>query len=288
MSYCLNTNCRSPHNPDNAITCAACGRPLLLADRYSPQSRIGRGGQSIAVLAKDLKRPGSPDCIIKQIPSFLVGHSASNRDLKNEAHILSGLPRHLGIPEFIDFVEANGTVYLVEEFIDGEKIEFVVGKTWGAEETETVFRDLLETLIFLHNHGVAHCAICHANLIRRKSDQRIVLVDFGEAGIFDRGLWPGAASKAPNHTAIDKTGKGLPIAPTTDFARLAWVGILGLTGIHPFLLANSETKTYSWRKFLPQKTTVPIGLGSAIDRALSPNPQDRFATAADMLAALDQ
>jgi len=66
MTYCLNSNCQKPQNPNNTNFCLNCGNKLLLKDRYYAIKPIGQGGFGKTFLAIDGDKPTKPPCVIKQ------------------------------------------------------------------------------------------------------------------------------------------------------------------------------------------------------------------------------
>ena len=60
MSYCTNTTCLSPQNPDTGNFCMSCGKQILLKQRYLPLQLIGYGGFGRTLLARDEYIPSKP------------------------------------------------------------------------------------------------------------------------------------------------------------------------------------------------------------------------------------
>ncbi|MBD2636689.1 GUN4 domain-containing protein [Limnothrix sp. FACHB-881] len=289
MSYCLNSRCTAPENDDHAANCAACGRPLRLGNRYLPQSPIGRGGFGYTFLAKDLTQPDRPPCVIKQLVGSFAQDPKARRLFTSEARLLADLGSHPQIPQFLDFVEADQTIYLMQEWIEGPTLNReALGGPWSARKVEALLRDVLPILQFVHDRGVVHRDIKPSNFIRRLSDRRMVLIDFGIAKVIDPYWWDktGTVIGSPEYIAPEQlAGKALP---ASDLYSLGVTCLRLLTGVSPFMLRDSTSDAWVWRDFLPPRVTIPPRLGTVLDRAVTRATGQRYATAADMLAALDR
>ena len=74
-------------------------------------------------------------------------------------------------------------VQIVQTFIDGQNLEqeLEVEGAFNESKIRHLLRDLLPVLQFLHENHVIHRDIKPSNIIRRGSDGKLVLVDFGTA-----------------------------------------------------------------------------------------------------------
>jgi CHASE2 domain-containing sensor protein/predicted Ser/Thr protein kinase len=156
----------------------------LLNNRYRVTQVLGSGGFSYTYLAEDSKRPGFPKCVVKHLqpaksePMFL---EVARRLFKTEAEILEILGHHNRIPQLLAYFEENQQFYLVQEFIPGHSLqeELSAGKCLEEPEVIKILKDVLEVLAFVHAHNVIHRDIKPSNLMRRETDNRIVVIDFG-------------------------------------------------------------------------------------------------------------
>jgi serine/threonine-protein kinase len=104
-----------------------------------------------------------------------------------ETEILKKLGQHNQIPQFLDSFRDRQGFYLVQELIVGEPLsaELPLGKHcnkhWSEEQCLEFVSDVLGILEFVHEQGVIHCDLKPNNLIRRASDRKLVLIDFGVA-----------------------------------------------------------------------------------------------------------
>jgi len=99
-----------------------------------------------------------------------------------EAKILQQLGQeHDKIQKIFAYLEENKEFYIVQECIYGHQLaeEILVGFPLREDQVINLLLEILEILLFVHNHNVIHQDIQPASIIRRHSDNKLVLVDFG-------------------------------------------------------------------------------------------------------------
>jgi formylglycine-generating enzyme required for sulfatase activity len=287
MSLCLNPACNKA-NPDGTKFCQSCRTVLLILDRYRAVKQIGQGGFGKTFLAQDEAKPSKPKCVIKQ---FIYNDPASlqeaQRLFEQEAVRLDDLGKHPQIPELLAHTIQQGQQYLVQEFIDGSNLQQELKQSERFSETKIkeLLLDLLPVLQFIHKGNIIHRDIKPENIIRRRSDGKLVLVDFG-------------AAKVATHTALARTGTtiGSPeyAAPEQGRGKAVFASDiygLGVTCIHlltyipPFDLFSDLEDKWIWREFL-NENAVNHDLGVVLDKMLEKALSRRFQTASDVLQAL--
>ncbi|MFN8797284.1 MAG: protein kinase domain-containing protein, partial [Pseudanabaena sp.] len=120
------------------------------------------------------------------------------RLFEQEAKRLDDLGKHPQIPELLSFTIHEGKQYLIQEFIDGETLEQELARVgaFSEQQVRDVLVEVLQILEFVHSKSVIHRDISPDNIIRRRSDKKLVLVDFG-------------AAKHATATLLAKTGTGI-------------------------------------------------------------------------------
>jgi tetratricopeptide (TPR) repeat protein len=156
----------------------------LLDGRYRVVQILSSGAFGQTYLAVDTRRPGHPQCVVKQLrpPSNTsTVLKTAYRLFKQEAEILEKLGKHPQIPFLLAYFEEGNQFYLVEEFVPGHALnrEIMAGQAWREERVITLLEEVLELLAFVHSQGVIHRDVNPSNLIRRKPDGKLVLIDFG-------------------------------------------------------------------------------------------------------------
>ena len=135
---------------------------------------IGEGSAGVVYLAWHINL--QKKVVIKKIKDHYVGHINERR----EADILKRL-HHRYLPQVYDFLELNGEVYTVIDFIDGNTMgEYIrQGVKFDESQVVTWTRQLLDALIYLHsqNPPIIHSDIKPSNIMIG-SDGNICLIDF--------------------------------------------------------------------------------------------------------------
>jgi serine/threonine protein kinase len=156
----------------------------ILTGRYQIIRILGEGGFGKTYLAKDNHLPGNPLCVVKQLKIRTINPDVlpKARELfDREARILQKLGSHPQIPKLYAFFDENNEFYLVQDYIEGLTLEKEIEEKQVLSESEVIFllQDVLSILKFVHQENVIHRDIKPANLIRRKGDNKFVLIDFG-------------------------------------------------------------------------------------------------------------
>ena len=279
----------------------------LLDYRYKIVDGLGKGGFGRTYKAEDTKRPGNPICVVKQLrPSrsdeqFLI---IARRLFETEGKILELLGRkHDQIPQLLAYFEEGGQFYLVQEYIDGQPLdkEIILGKPWEEARVVELLKEVLQVLDFVHSHGVIHRDVKPSNLMRRKSDGRIVLIDFGTVKIIGNIQ---SENLALEHQENNIVTYSVGYAPTeqiagtpqlnTDIYALGIVAIQAFTGVDPknyrrdnnsIVLVPNKSQNNGlqiWRN----QVQVSEKLADIIDRMVERESADRYKSVAEVLKIL--
>lgn len=178
----LCAKCGEP-SPREAPTCANCGAEVLLDGRYRLDALIGRGAMGITYRAT--RMADGAVVAVKELPFHRVDTLKTTELFEREATILRALA-HPSIPAWFDhFTVGTGkqlALCLVQEFIDGDTVQALFAAKRPTErEILVLMRELLETLIHLGDlrPPIVHRDIKPQNLMRRRRDGSLVLIDFG-------------------------------------------------------------------------------------------------------------
>ena len=261
-----------------------------LADRYSVERELGRGGMATVYLARDLKHHRS--VAIKVLLPELAATVGSDRFLR-EIEIAAGLD-HPHILPLYDSGEAGGLLFFVMPYVDGESLRDRLDreKQLPVEEAVRIATDLCEALSCAHERGVIHRDVKPANILLSEGHARIA--DFGIAGAVSA-----AGSERLTNTGLT-VGTPLYMSPEqvsgeaeyrSDIYALACVLYEMLAGEPPLQgptprATSARRLTETPRPVHRERPAVPEALDHVLARALRPLPADRFSTASDFGAAL--
>lgn len=173
----------------------------IVAGIYEIEQKIGAGGGGIVFLGRHIRL--DKRIVLKADKRKL---SAGTEKLRREVDLLKGLS-HTYIPQVYDFVQENGIVYTVMDYVEGESLDKLLARRQPVPQKQIVkwACQLLEALSYLHKqkpYGILHGDIKPANIMLRP-DGDICLIDFnialalGEDGAVRVGYSRGYAS--PEH-----------------------------------------------------------------------------------------
>jgi len=265
----------------------------ILAGRYKIVKVLGSGGFSETYIAEDMQRPGYPRCVVKQLkPANTQSKSLelARRLFNSEAQTLEKLGYHNQIPQLLAYFEQDNEFYLVQEYIVGHSLikELPLGK--GVTETAVIkiIRELLQILVFVHEHGVIHRDIKPSNIIRRHIDNKLVLIDFGavkelstpqdddsEKTPFTIGI--GTKGYAPSEQCFGRPQYN------SDIYAIGMIGIRALTGISPHEIDRNEYGEWQWR----DKAFVSDALAEILSKMVLDDCKQRYKSASEVLAVLN-
>ena len=278
-------------------------REKLLGGRYQIVEVLAFGGFGQTYVAKDMHRPGTPECVVKHLQpaSANSGFIQNARRLfQTEAEILEQLGNHTQIPRLLAYFEENQEFYLVQEFIQGHTLraELQPGERWSENQVYQLLQEVLGILVFVHSHGVIHRDIKPDNIIRRAEDGKIVLVDFGSVkqawtqvitapeqsnSVLAHQPSPTIAIGTPGYMPTEQ-GRGRP-QPNSDIYALGMIAIQALTGVTPTELhEESENGEIAWRHLVD----VSEAIASVLTKMVRYNFKNRYSSATEALAALKQ
>jgi eukaryotic-like serine/threonine-protein kinase len=178
---------------------------------------------------------------------------------------------------------------LIQQFIDGQDLEqeLAIAGVFDQSKIRKLLLSFLPVLDFLHKRSipVIHRDIKPANIIRRCSDDSLVLVDFGAAKQATKTMLgkTGTLIGSPEYTAPEQL-RGKPTF-ASDIYSLGVTCIHLLTQVSPFDLFDINQDAWVWRDYLINNP-VDAELGRVLDRMISNSLPQRYQSATDVLAAL--
>ena len=259
-------------------------------DRYRAVSLLGQGGFGRTFLAIDELKPSKPRCVIKQFLPEVKGKNALRKAtelFEREATRLDELGKHQQIPELLAFFNQEERKYLIQEFIDGDDLskELEEKGVFDQQKIEELLNDLLSVLDFVHQNNVIHRDIKPENIIRRKKDNKLVLVDFGAAKetIGDNtsvvGTIIGSAAYIAPEQAVGKAKFA------SDLYSLGATCLHLLTDVEPTELFDVAEGEWMWRDYL-QDNEIDYELSHVLDKLVEGATKRRFQSVSEVLGVL--
>lgn len=268
----------------------------VLAGRYELGAVLGRGGMAEVRAGWD-RRLGRAVAVKTLLPD-LAERPAIRRSFEGEARAAARLAHPNAVAVF-DVGEEAGVPFLVMEQVIGPTLEQeMAGGRLDAGRVRRLGEELLAALGAAHAAGLVHRDVKPAN---------VLMAPDGSAKVADFGIAKAVADEEGTATQMDLTATGQVLGtvaymaperlagmPATVQSDLYSVGVVlyeALAGARPFAAATPIAMV----RAIDQASPAPLpercpgldaGLIAAVERAMAKNPDDRFASAAEMSAAL--
>jgi len=250
---------------------------------------LGRGGMGEVRAARDLRL--HRDVAIKLLPPDLAGLPMVRRRFLSEARSAAKLA-HPHVVAVFDFGEDGGIPFMVMERLNGRTLADVIDD--GPMEPEATRRlgvEVLDALTAAHRAGLVHRDIKPANVLVA-GPHSWKLGDFGIAkSVTATGpdlTTAGMIVGSPAYLAPERLAGG-EATPSTDLYAVGVVLYEALVGRRS---RDSVDQLPSFVQTLPPLAQIrpglPADLVAAVTRATALDPADRFVSAVDMAAALDE
>jgi|GEM_PF-2436680 len=258
--------------------------------RYQILSLLGEGGMGSVYEAIDthLKRAVA----LKMMRDDRIADPQAVLRFQREAESLARL-RHNNIVTIYDYLEADGRFCLVMELVEGESLQRAIaaGRPMTPVQKLRLLSAVCSALHDAHGKGVVHRDLKPSNILVRP-DGSPMIVDFGIAKLMGDDITHTRAQIGTLAYMSPEQFNGKPIDHRTDIFAAGAVLYELLSGVSPF---DGETTAVVMRKLILEPTPplpsniagVPPSVHTILDKALSKEPELRYQTAAEMVAALD-
>lgn len=198
---------------------------------------------------------------------------------------------HPSLVRVAEVGEEDNRPFLVMELLDGQNVETLVqAGPMDPSEVVAIGRSVASALVEVHRYDLVHRDIKPANIIRNQ-DGTVKLIDFGlvSGATDDEALVGTLRYAAPEQTGVIKR----PIGPATDLYALGASLYECLSG-HPaiddadpsaFLHRMMVEIPKDLREYVPN---LRPSLALIVARLLAKDPDDRYQSAAGLLADLER
>jgi len=286
------------YNSDSAKFCAECGciiekserhysnivqEGTLLVNRYKIIRLVKSGGMGAVYCAED--RNLGKTCAIKELLSF--PHSTEKERLyaidkfQSEAKTLANL-HHISLPRVYDYFTIGDRYYLTMDFIEGKDLLAVLKERGnpGLPEKEVIkwSIEICDVLSYLHtrNPVILYRDLKPSNIMLRKTDEKVILIDFGIAKALQDDTNPKTAIGTMGYISPEQF-RGLA-EPASDIYSLGSTMSHLLTGIMPIPFTYEPVK-----KRVPE---LSDDIEHIMKKTLDIKPGNRFSSAEEMKKSL--
>jgi len=263
-----------------------------LADRYTIERELGRGGMATVYLAHDPRHHRR--VAIKVLKPELAAALGPERFLQ-EIEIAAGLT-HPHILPLHDSGEATGLLYYVMPYVEGETLRNRLDRAGQLPLAEAVqiTREVADALSYAHSHDVVHRDIKPENILLEAG--HAVVSDFGIARAITAAAGgnlteTGIALGTPGYMSPEQGAARGHVDERSDIYSLGCVLYEMLAGEPPYTgpsaqIVISKRLTDPVPSVRRLREGIPAAIDAAVSRALAKAAADRFATAALFAEAL--
>jgi serine/threonine-protein kinase len=257
-----------------------------VGDQYLIEAEIGRGGMAAVFRALDLRLHRR--VAIKALPPELAFNADVRTRFLREAQTAAQLS-HPNIVPIYTVDERGGVVFFVMALVDGESLAGRLSRQprLSIDAVRRILSEVADALDYAHACGVVHRDIKPDNILLDRTTGRALVTDFGiaRAAAGDARLTQtGVAVGTPAYMSPEQAMGERELDGRSDQYSLGIVGYQMLVGQTPFKAANTPAMLVKHLSEIPRpvyesRPDVPVQLASAIDRALSKKPEDRWPSA---------
>lgn len=275
-----------------------------LDERYEILSLLGKGGMSVVYKAKHLLL----DRLVA-VKMLLKGSVASHESLQRfqyEAKAISQL-KHPNIIQVYAFSASEVGVYLVMDYLEGISLDEILReeKRVPMDRALPIFKQTAAALEHAHAQGIVHRDLKPSNIMmvhdsEADKDDVVKLVDFGIAKLMPHEgeqvqqlTRAGAVFGTPAYMSPEQC-TGRPLDARSDIYSFGSVMFEIIVGQPPLEGETPLATMYLQLKEKPPLLSeampgqeVSIDLERIIDKCLEKDPDNRFQTMSEVVAALD-
>ena len=262
-----------------------------LSGRYELIERVGGGGMALVYKAKDtlLNR----FVAVKVLREQYVHDEEFIRRFRREAQSAASLS-HPNVVNVYDVGEDGDLHFIVMEYIEGSNLNDIIKERAPLQATEAVHiaTQICDALSHAHSSGIIHRDIKPHNILIGKNG-RVKVTDFGIARAITSSTITQTGSVIGSvHYFSPEHAKGVSAGEQSDLYSLGIVLYQMLTGKLPFLgespvsvaLKHLQDPVEEPRSVNPM---IPQSVENIILKAMRKRPEERYATAAEMLNDLE-
>ena len=263
--------------------------------RYKITGELGRGAMGVVYKALDPKIGRTVAIKTIRLPDLTEpGELERLRERLFREAQSAGMLSHPNIVTIYDILEKDEMAYIFMEFVNGPVFDKILSEPPppSSDMLLGVLRQTAAALDYAHRKGIVHRDIKPANIMIDDAGTAKI-TDFGVARIVSHQITQaGSVLGTPSYMSPEQI-QGTPVDGKADQFSLAVVAYEALTGELPFTGEYLPTLLYK----IVREDPVPAsrynpaldpGVDSAIAKALSKVPQERFADCSHFVRELER
>ena len=265
-----------------------------LGDQYELGRLVGRGGFAEVYLAHDrrLKR----DVAVKTLRYDLHASAVLLERFQREAEAMAQL-RHPHAMPIYSVGEGEGLAYFVMPFVKGETLgqRIRLSAPLPIDFVRRVLHEVAGALHHAHTAGVIHRDVKPDNILLEGDEARVLVTDFGIARAAEETggalTGTGIILGTPDYMSPEQASEEKEVDHRSDLYSLGVVAYQMLTGELPHRAATLQGLivkliTEEAPPVTRKRPDCPPDLSAIVGRCLSKEPEDRFASAAELSVLL--
>jgi serine/threonine-protein kinase len=263
----------------------------IVDSRYRIKKRIGSGGMADVYCAEDSQL--GRDVALKVLHRRFARDREFVERFRREASAAAAL-QHPNVVSVFDRGEWDGTYYIAMEYLPGRTLKEVVREEAPLDQQRVIGMaiQILQAAGFAHRRGVVHRDFKPHNVIAMPGD-RLKVTDFGIARAGASEMTETGSIMGTAQYLSPEQAQGQRVGTASDLYSIGVVLYEMLTGRVPFegesavsiALKHVSEQPPPLRDFRPD---VHPRLEQAVGRALLKDPSQRYASADEFIAALEQ
>jgi eukaryotic-like serine/threonine-protein kinase len=268
---------------------------VIFNGRYELHRRLGRGGMAEVYLARDqlLDRPVA----VKVLFPALATDAGFVERFRREAQAAANL-QHPNIVSVFDWGEANGTYFIVMEYVEGHTLADTIREEGRLhpDRAAEITADIAAALGFAHRNRVVHRDVKPGNVLLTR-DGGVKVADFGIARALsdssDQNLTKTGSVMGTATYFSPEQARGAPVDPRSDLYSLGVVLYEMITGHPPFAGDSAVAIAYKHVQENPVPprridASLPETLEAITLKCLAKNAANRYPSAQDLRADLQR
>lgn len=258
---------------------------------YDVIEKIGEGGMGVVykALHRTLERPVA----IKRLAAHLAKNQNMLQRFLKEAKLQAKLS-HTNVVNIFDFLEWEGEVYLVMEYVSGQSVRDLLQAKgrFPIHEALHIAQGVLSGLAFMHKNCIVHRDIKPSNIIVSDSGE-VKVTDFGIARLVedDSGLTRFGAGVGTLQYMAPELLKSGEVSFSVDIYSMGVTLYEMLSGKAPFTGNTDLEIMLGHIEKAPPPLDLPedetgLACRDMVLKALAKTPGERFASAEAFLAEI--